>query len=50
MTMMSVLASRERTVEQWHVLLGKGGLKVNQIYTYKETLRDIIIEYVPAKA
>lgn len=50
MTMMSVLASRERTIEQWHVLLEKAGLKVNQIYTYTESLRDRIIECVPAKA
>lgn len=50
MTMMSILASRERTIDQWHVLPGKAGLEVNQIYIYTESLRDSIIECVPAKA
>jgi demethylsterigmatocystin 6-O-methyltransferase len=33
-TMMAVLASRERTQKQWTDLLEPAGLKINKIYTY----------------
>jgi demethylsterigmatocystin 6-O-methyltransferase len=46
-TMMSVLASLERTEEQWYALMEKAGLKINKIYTYTTSLRDSIIECVP---
>jgi demethylsterigmatocystin 6-O-methyltransferase len=48
MTMMSSLASRERTEEQWHKLLEGAGLKINKVYTYNPTLKDSIIEVMPA--
>jgi demethylsterigmatocystin 6-O-methyltransferase len=46
-TMMSSLASRERTLDQWKTLAAKAGLKINQIYTYTNSLRDSILECVP---
>ncbi|KAH8689511.1 O-methyl transferase B [Talaromyces proteolyticus] len=46
-TMMSALASRERTVEAWSELMQKAGLKINRIYTYTESLQDSILEVVP---
>ncbi|PCG98857.1 O-methyltransferase, family 2 [Penicillium occitanis (nom. inval.)] len=47
MLMMAVLAARERTHEQWSKLLESAGLKINNIYTYTDTLKDSIIEAVP---
>ncbi|KFY95975.1 hypothetical protein V500_02605 [Pseudogymnoascus sp. VKM F-4518 (FW-2643)] len=48
LVMMMSLASLERTKEQWHELLEKAGLKINNIYTYTASLQDSIIECVPA--
>ncbi|KAJ5570002.1 uncharacterized protein N7459_009432 [Penicillium hispanicum] len=45
-TMMSSLASQERTVEQWHSLLQKAGLKVQNIYPYTASY-NTILECVP---
>jgi demethylsterigmatocystin 6-O-methyltransferase len=48
-TMMTGLASVERTQEKWYELVEqKAGLKINQIYTYTASLRDSIIEVVKA--
>jgi demethylsterigmatocystin 6-O-methyltransferase len=44
LTMMASIASRERTKEQWLNLLETAGLKVNQIYTYRPSTGDSIIE------
>jgi demethylsterigmatocystin 6-O-methyltransferase len=46
--MMTSLASRERTTEQWYKLLEGVGLKVNKMYTYTSSLNDSIIEVVPS--
>ncbi|PWY86728.1 S-adenosyl-L-methionine-dependent methyltransferase [Aspergillus heteromorphus CBS 117.55] len=48
MQMMTTLAARERTQEQWYALLEGAGLKINRIYTYTASLKDSIIEAVPA--
>lgn len=45
--MMCVLAAIERTEKQWHDLLDAAGLKIRDIYTYTEDLRDSIIVAVP---
>ena len=45
--MMTTLAARERTQDQWYQLLEKAGLKVNSISTYTSSLKDSIIEVVP---
>ncbi|KAJ6014396.1 hypothetical protein N7540_008987 [Penicillium herquei] len=47
-TMMSVLASHERTITQWYALMEKAGLKIKQIYTYN-TRYDSVLECVPAE-
>ncbi|KAJ5706777.1 hypothetical protein N7488_006578 [Penicillium malachiteum] len=47
-TMMSVLASHERTISQWYALMEKAGLKIKQIYTYN-TRYDSVLECVPAE-
>ncbi|KAJ5875722.1 O-methyl transferase B [Penicillium subrubescens] len=47
-TMMSVLASHERTITQWYALTEKAGLKIKQIYTYN-TRYDSVLECVPAE-
>jgi demethylsterigmatocystin 6-O-methyltransferase len=47
LTMMTALASMERTKEQWYVLMEKAGLKINKIYTYTTSLQDSIIECAP---
>jgi demethylsterigmatocystin 6-O-methyltransferase len=46
--MMATLASRERTEEHWHKLLGSVGLKISNVYTYTDPLRDSIIEVIRA--
>jgi demethylsterigmatocystin 6-O-methyltransferase len=46
-TMMTALASMERTEEQWHALLDSAGLKAQKMYTYTLSLRDSIIVAVP---
>lgn len=46
LTMMSSLASIERTHEQWYSLVEQAGLKINKIYTYTLSLQDSIIEIV----
>lgn len=45
--LMAVLAARERTHEQWCKLLESVGLKINNIYTYTDILKDCIIEARP---
>ncbi|KAF2752864.1 S-adenosyl-L-methionine-dependent methyltransferase [Pseudovirgaria hyperparasitica] len=47
-TMMSCLASMERTEDQWFALIEKAGLKTNKIYKYTQSLGDSIIECVVA--
>ena len=49
MTMMTALASMERTKGHWYELLESAGLKINNIWTYTTSLRDSIIEAVPAE-
>ncbi|KAK1755797.1 O-methyltransferase-domain-containing protein [Echria macrotheca] len=44
LTMMGALASRERTVGEWHDLLDRAGLKVLRIDTYALDKRDSIIQ------
>lgn len=46
--MMSALGAMERTVTQWHKLLGSVGLRIVKIYTYTDLLKDSIIVAVPA--
>ncbi|CAI7666386.1 unnamed protein product [Penicillium manginii] len=46
MTMMSSLASLERTTEQWHTLMEKAGLKIVGIHTYSARYNSIL-ECVP---
>lgn len=48
-TMMICCASRERTREEWADLISKAGLKISNVYTYTESLRDSIIECVPVE-
>ena len=48
MTMMSTLASLERTYDQWYELAAKAGLKIVKMYRYTISLQDHIIECVPA--
>ncbi|KAJ5525459.1 hypothetical protein N7494_012109 [Penicillium frequentans] len=45
--MMTTLAARERTQDQWYQLLENAGLKVNSITTYTSSLKDSILEVVP---
>jgi len=45
--MMLSLGAMERTVTQWHNLLGSVGLKIVKIYTYTDLLKDSIIVAVP---
>lgn len=47
MIMMTSLAAKERTRDQWDTLVAKAGLKINKIYTYTASLQDSIIEVVP---
>lgn len=47
MVMMTVLASTERTVDQWHALLESAGLKAKKIVKYTVSLGDSIIMAVP---
>ncbi|KAJ5725492.1 uncharacterized protein N7483_006849 [Penicillium malachiteum] len=46
--MMTTLAARERTQDQWYKLLESAGLKINSITPYTSSLKDSIIEAVPA--
>lgn len=45
--MMTVLASKERTEEEWHALLALAGLKAKKVVQYTASLGDSIIEAVP---
>ena len=47
MTMMTALASIERTREHWYELLQSAGLKIRRIWTYS-SLQDSVIEAVVA--
>ncbi|PWY91774.1 S-adenosyl-L-methionine-dependent methyltransferase [Aspergillus sclerotioniger CBS 115572] len=46
MLMMAALGARERTQEQWTELFQSAGLKINQVHTYTESLKDSIIEVI----
>ena len=46
-SMMSSLASMERSEEQWYKLLDMAGLQIRKIYTYTTELRDSIIVAAP---
>jgi demethylsterigmatocystin 6-O-methyltransferase len=46
-TMMCYLGARERTMEHWTNLMEKAGLKINEIYTYRESQGDSVLEVVP---
>ena len=47
LTMMSSLASMERSEKQWRALLDKAGLRILQISPYTEETRDSIIVTEP---
>ncbi|KAL5337752.1 S-adenosyl-L-methionine-dependent methyltransferase [Aspergillus crustosus] len=47
LTMMTMLASLERTVEQWHSLLRKAGLNIVRIYEAANAVTESVIECVP---
>ncbi len=49
LTMMSSLASMERSEKQWRSLLEEAGLKIQTITPYTEETRDSIIVAVPSK-
>ncbi|KAL4787895.1 S-adenosyl-L-methionine-dependent methyltransferase [Aspergillus varians] len=46
-TMMTMLASLERTVEQWYALMEKAGLRIKGIYSSDSAVADSVIECVP---
>ncbi|KAI9655761.1 MAG: hypothetical protein M1821_005196 [Bathelium mastoideum] len=48
LTMMTCLASLERTYDQWYELAAKAGLKIVKMHMYTYSLQDHIIECVPA--
>ncbi|MCJ1251526.1 hypothetical protein MMC30_008761 [Trapelia coarctata] len=43
LTMLSNLASEERSEQRWHDLLGKAGFKIDHIYTYQAEVADSVI-------
>ena len=43
LTMMSALASMERTYSQWAVLLGSVGLKIANVYTYTPSVYESVM-------
>jgi demethylsterigmatocystin 6-O-methyltransferase len=47
LAMMSSLASKERTDEQWHALIDAAGLQILKIVPYTAILNDSIIVAVP---
>lgn len=47
MVMMTVLASTERSQEQWHALLASAGLTAKNIVKYTVSLEDSVIVAVP---
>jgi O-methyltransferase domain len=47
LTMMSALASMERTHEQWSALLDSMGLKITKTYVYTPSLHESVIVAVP---
>jgi demethylsterigmatocystin 6-O-methyltransferase len=47
LTMMAQLGSKERTREQWDVLIQSAGLKIVDIHTYNPSLQNSIIVVVP---
>ena len=47
LTMMTALASMERTQSQWYTLLESVGLKIVNIYIYKVSNQESIIATVP---
>lgn len=49
MTMLSVMASLERSENQWHALLESAGLKIGKIYPYNGETQDSIIVAVPIR-
>ncbi|KAL4867166.1 S-adenosyl-L-methionine-dependent methyltransferase [Aspergillus spectabilis] len=47
LTMMTMLASLERTNEQWYVLMEKAGMRIRRIYESKEAVTESVMECVP---
>ncbi len=47
LTMMSSLSGMERSEKQWYALLYQAGLKIKDILTYTDELRDSVIVAVP---
>lgn len=43
MWMMSAVGAMERTKKQWYSLLESVGLRVDEIYTYTDSLKDSVI-------
>lgn len=48
LTMMASLGAVERSEAQWEAIITKAGLKIRNVFTYTQTLRDSVIECVPA--
>ena len=46
LTMMSALASMERTRSQWAALLGSVGLKIADVYTYTPSIYESVMRVV----
>lgn len=46
-TMMTLLAARERTKDQWYALLDRAGLKILDIHTYNPTTETSVVVAVP---
>lgn len=49
LTMMTFCSSLERTRGQWNDLISKAGLRISNVFTYTESLRDSVIECVPVE-
>ena len=47
LTMMSTLASMERSTKQWRSLLKEAGLKIQAMIPYTDQTRDSVIVAVP---
>ena len=47
MSMMAMLAARERTRDQWYALLDRAGLKILDIHTYSPAVELSVVVAVP---
>lgn len=47
MVMMSCMAAKERTKDQWYALMEQAGLKILDIYEYTSRMNDSIVVAVP---